>query len=124
MAKKCKVKLAAGLPGPIDVNLGLSGADIESVVLASRRIGLERAANQGHSAPDTITQDDLHAALDDFMPSAQGLEKEMQEISAVLECTEKRFLPERWKQKVSELEGRARLQERFAAIREILGTGK
>lgn len=35
MAKKCKVKLAAGLPGPIDVNLGLSGADIESVVLAS-----------------------------------------------------------------------------------------
>ena len=47
---------------------------------------------------------DLHAALDDFMPSAQGLEKEMQEISAVLECTEKRFLPERWKQKVSELQ--------------------
>jgi hypothetical protein len=56
------------------------------------------------------------------MPSAQGLEKEMQEIAAVLECTEKRFLPERWKEKVNQPGGRSRLQERLAAIREVIGS--
>ncbi|MFM9025119.1 MAG: ATP-binding protein [Planctomycetaceae bacterium] len=121
MARKCHVKLAPGLPGPVDLSLGLSGADIESVVLAARRKGLERAADAGQPTPDTISAEDLKAALDDFMPSAQGLEKEMQEIAAVLECTEKRFLPDRWKAKVNEPGGRSRLQERLAAIREVIG---
>jgi SpoVK/Ycf46/Vps4 family AAA+-type ATPase len=115
MARKCRVKLAPGLPGPVDLALGLSGADIESIVLAARRKGLDRAT-------DTITAEDLAAALDDFMPSAQGLEKEMQEIAAVLECTEKRFLPDRWKEKVGQPGGRSHLQERLAAIREVIGS--
>ena len=122
MARKCHVKLAPGLPGPVDLALGLSGADIESIVLAARRKGLDRAADAGQPAPDTITAEDLAAALDDFMPSAQGLEKEMQEIAAVLECTEKRFLPERWKEKVGQPGGRSNLQERLAAIREVIGS--
>ena len=121
MARKCHVKLAPGLPGPVDLALGLSGADIESIVLAARRKGLEGAADAGQPAPDTISADDLAAALDDFMPSAQGLEKELQEIAAVLECTEKRFLPEHWRGKVNEAGGRSRLQERLAAIREVIG---
>jgi SpoVK/Ycf46/Vps4 family AAA+-type ATPase len=120
MARKCGVKLAPGLPGPVDLALGLSGADIESVVLAARRKGLDRAADAGTQAPETISADDLRAALDDFMPSAQGLEKEMQEIAAVLECTEKRFLPDRWKEQVAKPGGRAHLQERLAAIRDIV----
>ena len=120
MARKCGVKLAPGLPGPVDLSLGLSGADIESVVLAARRKGLDRAADAGKQAPEMISAEDLRAALDDFMPSAQGLEKEMQEIAAVLECTEKRFLPERWKEQVSKPGGRAHLQERLAAIREVI----
>jgi AAA+ superfamily predicted ATPase len=122
MARKAKVKLAAGLPGPVDLELGLSGADIESIVLAAKRKGLDRAADAGQPAPDTISAEDLRAALDDFMPSAQGLEKEMQEIAAVLECTEKRFLPDRWKEEVGKSGGRARLQERLSAIREIIGS--
>ena len=122
MARKSRVKLAAGLPGPIDLELGLSGADIESVVMAARRKGLERAADAGQPAPDTISAEDLRAALEDFMPSAQGLEKQMQEIAAVLECTEKRFLPDRWKEQVGKPGGRAHLQERLAAIREVIGS--
>jgi AAA+ superfamily predicted ATPase len=120
MARKARVKLAPGLPGPIDLATGLSGADIESVVLAARRRALERAANAGDPPPDEIAQADLRAALDDFMPSAQGLEKELQEIVAVLECTEKRFLPSHWREIVDQPDGRARLQERAAAIREIM----
>jgi AAA+ superfamily predicted ATPase len=122
MAGKAKVKLAEGLPGPIDLELGLSGADIESVVLAARRLGLERAADSGEPAPAEISAADLEAALAEFMPSAQGLEKELQEIVAVLECTEKRFLPPRWRALVDEPGGRSRLQERAAAIREVISS--
>ena len=122
MARKCRVKLAPGLPGPVDLALGLSGADIESIVLAARRKGLDRATDAGQPAPDTITAEDLAAALDDFMPSAQGLEKEMQEIAAVLECTEKRFLPGRWQEEIGRPGGRSRLQERLAVIRDVIGS--
>ena len=44
-----------------------------------------------------ITRDDLEGALNDFIPSAQGLEKEKQELAAVLECTSMSFLPEEWR---------------------------
>ena len=101
MARKSHTRLAPGLPGPVNLGLGLSGADVESVVLAAKRIGLERAADAGQPAPAEITGEDLKAALEDFMPSAQGLEKEMQEIAGVLECTERRFLPDRWKEEVA-----------------------
>jgi SpoVK/Ycf46/Vps4 family AAA+-type ATPase len=122
MARKSRVRLAAGLPGPVDLELGLSGADIESVVLTARRRSLERATEAGVAAPEEIGADDLRGALDDFMPSAQGLEKEMQEIAAVLECTERRFLPEHWREVVGKPGGRARLQERLAAIREVISS--
>ena len=122
MAKKARVTLAPGLPVPIDLELGLSGADIESVVLAARRRGLERAAEAGEPDPAEISDTDLRASLDDFMPSAQGLEKELQDIVAVLECTEKRFLPNHWRELVDQPGGRSRLQERAAAIREVIGS--
>ena len=127
MARKSHIKLAPGLPGPIDLELGLSGADIESVVLAAKRKGLERAAEAAGetaawTAPEAILATDLASALDDFMPSAQGLEKELQEIAAVLECTEKRFLPDRWQQLVSQPGGRSKLQERLVAIRQMIGS--
>ena len=125
MARKCHVTLSPGLPGPINLELGLSGADIESVVLAAKRRGLERAADAGAGtsavAPEMISQEDFAAALNEFIPSAEGLEKEVQEIAAVLECTEKRFLPGHWKEKISQPGGRSHLQERLAAIREVIG---
>jgi AAA+ superfamily predicted ATPase len=122
MARKAKVKLAPGLPGPVDLELGLSGADIESIVLAAKRKALDRAAEANRPAPDLVSPEDLAAAIGDFLPSAQGLEKEMQEIAAVLECTEKRFLTDRWRAEVSRSGGRARLQERLAAIRDVVGS--
>jgi hypothetical protein len=68
----------------------------------------------------TVTQADLQAALDAFIPSAQGLEKEMQELVAVLECTDREFLPPDWRQRLAQPEGRTHLQERLMAIREII----
>ena len=58
-------------------------------MLAAKR----RALTQGR---EQMTRDDLDGALKDFIPSAQGLEKEKQELAAVLECTSMSFLPEIW----------------------------
>jgi hypothetical protein len=48
------------------------------------------------------------------------LEKELQEIAAVLECTERSFLPPEWQERISKPDGRSHLQERMVAIRQIL----
>ena len=55
--------------------------------LSAKRIALTQAR-------EAITRDDLDRAFKDFIPSAQGLEKEKQELAAVLECTSMSFLPE------------------------------
>lgn len=113
MARKNKVTLAADAVPPVKADRRLSGADIESVVLLAKR----RALSAGRS---TLQQSDLEEALGDFIPSAQGLEKELQELAAVLECTQLNFLPPDLRAKVSQPDGRARIQERFMAIRQIL----
>ena len=67
-----------------------------------------------------MEREQLQVALDTFIPSAQGLEKELQELVAVLECTDREFLTDDWRTEVSQPNGRARLQERSTAIRQIL----
>ena len=94
---------------PVTADRHLSGADIESIVLLAKRRSL--AANR-QDQPD-LQPADLEAALGDFIPSAQGLEKEMQELAAVLECTQLNFLPPDLQLKIAQPDGRARMQERF-----------
>ncbi len=113
MAKKNHVALADDAIPSVAGNGRLSGADIESVVLSAKRAAL----SAGRTAP---TKADVEAALHEFIPSAQGLEKELQETAAVLECTQMSLLPPPWREKVSKPEGRTRLQERMAAIRQML----
>jgi AAA+ superfamily predicted ATPase len=113
MAKKNKVKLADDALPDVAPDRGLSGADLESILLASRRKAL--AAGR-----DTVTRDDLQSAVTEFIPSSEGLEKEMQELAAVLECTERSFLPASWQKKIATPEARTHLQERMVAIREII----
>jgi AAA+ superfamily predicted ATPase len=113
MARKNKVNLAAGALPPGLAGKGLSGADIESIVLAAKRTAL----TQGR---DGLTRADLEAAVSDFIPSAQGLEKEKQELAAVLECTSMSFLPEEWRARIAKTDGRAKLQERMAEIRRLI----
>jgi hypothetical protein len=91
----------------------LSGADIESIVLSAKR----NALIAGH---ENLMAEDLNRALDDFVPSAQGLEKEKQELAAVLECTSMSFLPEDWKTRLAKSNERGKLQERMAAIKKMI----
>jgi SpoVK/Ycf46/Vps4 family AAA+-type ATPase len=113
MARKNKTALAEDAVVPVSPDRGLSGSDIESVVLSARRRAM--AAGRG-----TVERQDLEAALEGFIPSAQGLEKEVQELVAVLECTDRAFLPRRWAELVAQPDGRQKIQERATAIRQIL----
>jgi len=113
MARKNKVALPAAALPEVAPERRLSGADIESIVLSARR-------NVLSSGRSEVTADDLRQALEEFIPSAQGLEKELQEIAAVLECTQMGFLPPEWRDKVRKPDGRAHLQERLVAIRQLL----
>ncbi len=113
MAKKNKSPVPADEVPEVAVERRLSGADIESVVMAARRLALV-------AGRDGINRADLEQSLAEFIPSAQGLEKELQEIAAVLECTQQAFLTDEWRKRVNQPGGRAALQERLVAIRQIL----
>jgi SpoVK/Ycf46/Vps4 family AAA+-type ATPase len=113
MARKNKVVLASDAVPSVQAERHLSGADIESIVLSAKR----RVLSAGRTE---LQKSDLEGAVHDFIPSAQGLEKEMQELAAVLECTQLNFLPPDLRTKVAQPEGRTRLQERFVALRQLL----
>ncbi|MCX7428286.1 MAG: AAA family ATPase [Planctomycetia bacterium] len=113
MAKKNKVTLAAGELPKVAAGCRLSGADVESIVLGAQRSALAAGREQLSAA-------DLQTSLDEFIPSVQGLEKELQEIAAVLECTQQNLLPAEWRERITKGDGRSRLQERMVAIRQLL----
>jgi AAA+ superfamily predicted ATPase len=113
MAKKNKLKLADEAIPAVDPARRLSGADLESILLAAKRHALM-------AGRENVEGNDLDSSLQEFIPSAQGLEKELQEIAAVLECTQRSFLPPEWQQKVDGPGGRSHLQERLVAIRQLI----
>jgi AAA+ superfamily predicted ATPase len=113
MAKKNKVKLSDNAIPAVDPARRLSGADLESIMLGARRVSM--AAGR-----ETVERADVEQALEEFIPSVQGLEKELQELAAVLECTQMRFLPAEWQEKVKAPQGRSHLQERMVAIRQLI----
>jgi SpoVK/Ycf46/Vps4 family AAA+-type ATPase len=68
----------------------LSGADIEAVLIRARM----RSALANEAA---VGVDDLKAALEDFIPPSYPTEIELQNLVAVLECTSKNLLPEKYR---------------------------
>jgi SpoVK/Ycf46/Vps4 family AAA+-type ATPase len=91
----------------------LSGADIEGIVGRALRKSLLSGAKH-------VTREALAEVLDGFMPSTQGLEKELQEIAAIIECTDREFLPPPMYARIEKAGGRAALQERLTAIKQIV----
>ncbi len=113
MARKNRVSVPADAVPRAPADRRLSGSDVESIVLAAQR----RALTAGRTE---VAREDLETALNEFIPSAQGLEKELQELAAVLECTQMPFLPPDWRRRMAEPDGRTRLQERLVALRRML----
>ena len=113
MAAKNKVQLANDALPEVDPSRQLSGADLESIILGARR----RALAAGR---ESVERGDLQASIETFIPSAQGLEKEIQELVAVIECTDREFLTPAWREQVDQPDGRLKLQQRLAAMRRIV----
>ena len=114
MAAKLGSKLAPEDVPAIPQRGHLSGADIEGIVGRAWRTSLLA----GH---DRVTREALANVVSQFMPSTQGLERELQETAAMIECTDRQFLPaEIWKK----MEGdgsRAKLQTRLTALKQLVG---
>ena len=69
---------------------GLSGADIEAILVRARmKSALEQDA--------AVDPEDIKAALEDFIPPSYPTEIELQTLAAVLECTSRSLLPEKYR---------------------------
>ena len=115
MARKLGTTLdLADVPAVPEAQKGLlSGADIEGVVGRAWRKSLLAGARR-------VTPEALAEALAQFMPSTQGLEKELQETAAMIECTDREFLPEPMLARMEKLGGRGALQERLTALKQLV----
>jgi AAA+ superfamily predicted ATPase len=113
LAKKLGSRLAAEDVPAIPQKGHLSGADIEGMVGRAWRKSL--LAGQDH-----ITREALAEVVSQFMPSTQGLERELQETAAIIECTDRQFLPPGIMEKVEADGGRTKLQARLTALKQLV----
>ncbi|PYO90299.1 MAG: AAA family ATPase [Gemmatimonadetes bacterium] len=90
----------------------LSGADVEGLVGRALRLSLLAGS-------ETITRAALTEVFAEFLPSTEGIEKELQELAAILECTDRQFLPAATAKRMDS-EGRARMQQRFLELRRLV----
>jgi AAA+ superfamily predicted ATPase len=113
LARKLGSKLSAEDVPPIPQRGQLSGADIEGMVGRAWRTSLLAGA-------DHVTREALAGVVATFMPSTQGLERELQETAAMLECTDSQFLPPAILEKMAAEGGRGKLQARLTALKQIV----
>ena len=113
LAKKAGLSIAASDVPPIPP--GLSGADIESLVVSSiRRAAIQKSASPG---PEIFRE-----ALAHFRAPEYGLEKELQELVAIREATDPAFIPEPLRQRYASPERAGALEQRIQEILALLGT--
>lgn len=91
----------------------LSGADIEGIVGRAQRAALL-------AGEDSITAEILKQAVDQFMPSTQSLERKLQEIAAIIECTDRSFLPTHIVDRIQTAGGREALQKELTALKGLV----
>ncbi|MBN2498935.1 MAG: ATP-binding protein [Deltaproteobacteria bacterium] len=114
LGKKNKVDVTPEEVPELPESLRLSGADIEGIVTRAQRISLIEGAQD-------VTRDHLQRALDAFMPSAESDEKMLQILAAVLECTDRSYLPEEYRDSLASSKGRMALMQRYREIKLALG---
>ncbi|MEO8483566.1 MAG: AAA family ATPase [Acidobacteriota bacterium] len=93
MLKKSGLRTPAqSIKDVIDDAAGLSGADIEAI--------LARALLTAEDTADgpTVSTDLLRQTFQDFIPATSGLERELQILVAVQECTSREVLPEPYRE--------------------------
>lgn len=114
IAKKFGAKLEAQDVPDVPYVGDISGADIEALVGRAWREALL-------AGEEKLGQERLKATFEGFLPSTQSLEREMQEIAAIIECTDRAFLVPSAVNMLSEHGDREGLQLRFKEIMRLLG---
>jgi SpoVK/Ycf46/Vps4 family AAA+-type ATPase len=115
MAKKLGTTLSVDDVPPVPQKGQISGADIEGIVGRAWRRSLLSGATR-------VTPEALKDVLGQFMPSTQGLERELQEVAAMIECTDREFLPDPIIKRMEKLGGRDALTERLTAIKQLVAS--
>lgn len=111
MARKNGVAVdESGIPS---LPAGLSGADIESLLVQCIR----RAALTGVEAP---TPAHVRETLEHFRSPDYGLEKELQQLVAIRESTDPKFIPEPLRERYGTREKSAALEHRIQEIASLL----
>jgi AAA+ superfamily predicted ATPase len=113
LAKKLGSRLAPEDVPAIPQRGHLSGADIEGMVGRAWR----RSLLGGHKQ---VTREALAEVVAQFLPSTQGLERELQETAAIIECTDRQFLPAAILEKIDADGGRSGLQARLTALKQTI----
>ncbi|MBP7587298.1 MAG: ATP-binding protein [Thermoanaerobaculia bacterium] len=89
LALDCKVASLAEVTNETALK-GYSGSDLEAVLVRS----ILEAEAAGSSE---VTAEHLQRAFTDFIPTTNNLERELQILAAILECTSRELLPERFR---------------------------
>jgi AAA+ superfamily predicted ATPase len=113
IARVKKISLAETILAFIREELGaepLTGSDIESILIRAK----ERAVLAKHD--DDVQLPDLQEAVDSFIDPLDPELLSLQELAAVLACSDRRYLPEQY-QKAD----RAALMEQFARVQARAG---
>jgi SpoVK/Ycf46/Vps4 family AAA+-type ATPase len=110
LGKKNHVDVQPDEIPPLPDGISLSGADIEGVITRAQRLALLANTND-------VTLQHLAAALNDFIPSADSDEKLLQVLAAVLECTDRAFLPEKYALDLASAKGRTAALRRFRELK-------
>ncbi len=113
LAKKSGAKLAAKDVPPCPHTGSLSGADVEGIVGRAWRAAM--LADEDH-----ISRKRLKDAMAAFMPSTQTMERRLQRYAAIIECTDRDFLPDAIARELEEAGGREKLQGKMTAIKHLL----
>jgi len=108
MAKKSGVPIEA-IRGTMPRDRALTGAEVEAIFVRARRRAFLRGAA-------VVEAEDVKAESEAFLPPEHGEEIELQTIAAIVECSDKRFLPERYRDK-----DRGELSRRLTDLKTRLG---
>lgn len=111
MAKKNDVSIDVNDLPPLPPDL--SGADIESLLVQCVR----RAALAGADAPNA---EHIRDTLEHFRSPDYGLEKELQQLVAIRESTDPKFIPERLRERYGAADKSLALERRIQEISALL----
>ena len=113
MGRKNGIALDPAGAAGVSPKRGLTGADIEAIVLGAHRRALLGGTGD-------LRADELAASAEGFVPSADSLEKELQWTAAVLETADVALLPEPLRAQVLDPVRRSALAGRLEELRRTI----